>query len=176
VGEEALGLGQRGHRLADGGEALAVDALDLDELAVGLDREAAGCAREAAGREDVVGPGRVVTGRLGRPRADEERTRVAQPRDGRLERFDIDGEVLGAIGVDEVDRRVEGRGEDDPAVIAQGRGEDRVAGRARQLDGDLAFDRIGKGDVGRDQDRRGVRAGTTVITSDEGYGADPPGT
>ena len=61
----------------------------------------------AAGRQGVVGAGRVVARGFGRPRADERGARVAQAGDGRLEGFDVDGEVLGGVGVDEVDGAVE---------------------------------------------------------------------
>ena len=56
---------------------LAVSSLDLDPAAEGLDADAAPRARGAAGRQDVVRAGGVVAGGDRRPRADEDRPRVA---------------------------------------------------------------------------------------------------
>ena len=139
-------------------QAVAVDALDLAELAEGLDRERARRAGQAAGRQDVVGAGRVVAGRFGRPRADEHRARVADAGDRRLERLDVDRQVFGGVGVDERDRGVERRRDDDPAVVAQGGREDVAAGGLGELVDDGRFDRVGEGCVRGDEDRRGVRA------------------
>ena len=62
---------------AERARPVAVDPLDLDELAVGLDRQRARRTGQAAGRQDVVRAGGVVAGRLGRPRPDEQRAGVA---------------------------------------------------------------------------------------------------
>ena len=114
----------------------------------------------------MVGAGRVVAGGLGRPRADEQRARVAQARDRRLERLDVDREVLGGVVVDEVDRGVERRGERDPAVVARARVEDVAARDAvASWRVDLALDRVGEGGVGRDEDRR--RVGAVLGLGDE---------
>ena len=125
----------------------------------------AGRAGQAAGRQDVVGARGVVAGRFGRPRPDEQRAGVAEPGDRRLERLDVDRQVLRSVGVDEVDRRVQVRREDDPAVVAQRGGEDVVTGGARELGGDGRLDRVGEGGVRRDQDRR--RIGAVLGLGDE---------
>ena len=49
------------------------------------------------------------------------------PLDGRLERLDVDRAVLRTVGVDEGDGRLEVRGEDDAAVVAERAGEDGAA-------------------------------------------------
>ena len=115
---------------------------------------------EAAGREHVVRAGRVVAGRFRRPRARRRgRAGVADARDGRLERLDIDRQVFGAVVVDEGDRGVEVRREDDPAVLGERalrgcRGGRAVARRASTS----ASTASANAAIGRHEDGRRVRA------------------
>ncbi len=158
MSQQTLGFGESGHGLADASEAVAIDPLDLDEFAVRLDRESAGSASEAAGRQDVVGAGRVVASQFGRPRPDEQGAGVAKTGDGRLERLDVDRQVLRGIGIDEIDRGVERLRERDAPMRAQGHVEDVGARGRRELVVDGRLDGVGEGRVGGDQDRRGVGA------------------
>ena len=135
------------------------------------DRPPEARARPPVGQH-VVRAGRVVAGRLGRPRADEQRARVAQPVDRRLERLDVDREVLGGVGVDEVDGGVERRRERDQAVVAERGGEDVPAGRPLELVHDGGLDGVGEGRVGGDQDRRRIRA---VLGLGDEVGGDASG-
>ena len=128
--EQPFGLGQGGDGVADAGQALARDPLDLGEPAERLDRQAARTPRQAAGRQDVVGAGRVVAGRFRRPRPDEQRAGVAEAGHGRLEGLDIDREVLWGVVVDERDRGVEVWRQDDAAVLAERARQDVAPGRA----------------------------------------------
>ena len=92
--------------------------------------------------------------------------------DRRLERLDVDREVLGGVGVDEVDGGIERRCERDQAVVAKRGGEDVPARRPVELAHDGGLDRIGKGRVGGDQDRRRVRA---VLGLGDEVGGDASG-
>ena len=115
--------------LADAGQALAGESLDLGVLAVGLHGQGARRARQTARRQDVVGARRVVAGGLGRPRTDEDRPGVPQPIDRRFERLDVDRQVLRAVVVDERDRGVERGREGDQAVVPERRDRGCRAGR-----------------------------------------------
>jgi hypothetical protein len=127
VGGEALGRGERPDRRGDPRQAVAVDVLDLTEATVGLDGQRAGRTGEATRRQDVVRAGRVVAGRLRRPRPDEDRARVADPGRGGLGVGDVDREVLRGVAVDERDRGAEVRRKNDPAVLAECGPEDVAA-------------------------------------------------
>ena len=66
--------------------------------------------------------------------------------------------MLGRVVVDEVDRGIEVRGEDDPAMLGERAGEDVEARRRVEQGADLPFDRLRELRVGRDEDGRGVGA------------------
>ena len=126
---QALGVGDGADRRGERREAVAGQPLDLDELAELLDRQRARRAGEPARRQDVVRARRVVAGRFGRPPADEEAARRCGSRrpSARDRVATVDRQVLRAVAVDERDRAVEVRREDDPAVIGERAFEDRRA-------------------------------------------------
>ena len=106
------------------------------------------------------GAGRVVAGGFGRPRSDEQAAGVPQARDGRLQVrvAQLHREVLGRVGVDEVDRGIEVRRDHGATVPLQRALEDRPARRAGA-------------DGGRRQHRprrRGARDVVTRIAGESG--------
>jgi hypothetical protein len=145
MGRQPLGGRQAPDRLPDRGETLLVDALDLRVSPERLDGERVGGSREPARGQDVVGAGRVVASRLGRPRPDEDRARMTDPRDGCVRVADVDRKVLWRVGVDEGDGGLEAGSERDPAVRREGAGQDRLTLETRQEGGDLLLDRVGQG-------------------------------
>ena len=103
-------------------------------------------ARAAGRGQDVVGPGGVVAEGHRRIRTDEDGTGVADPRGDRCRVTGLDLQVLGGVGVDDVEPGVEvvdeddaglgtGEGLGDPLAVLRGgdAADQRLLDRGRQL-------------------------------------------
>ena len=110
----------------DVGQRLLVVLDDVDAAQEGLHRQAAGVPRAAAGGQDVVGPGAVVAQRHRRPGADEDRPGVAHARRDLAGVAGLDLQVLGGVGVDDPQPRVDVVDQDDAGLGAVERRADPV--------------------------------------------------
>ena len=114
------------------------------------------CRGAARGRQHVVGAGAVVAEGHRRPRADEDRAGVADlGRDlGRVGGLDL--QVLGGVGVDDADARVDVVDQDDGRLRAGQRGRDPLPVHGGlQLGAQFGVDRVGERGARRDQDAGG---------------------
>ncbi len=131
VGREPLRRREAADGLPDRGQAASRRSAGPGCTARTPRRQRVAGTSEPAGREDVVGAGRVVTGGLGRPGPDEDRSGMADPTGDARRRPGRRREVLRRVGVDERDGGREVRRERDPAVGREG-GRARISRRSRR--------------------------------------------